>query len=155
MTNRVSASIAIGGMLPANLLSGFVKAVESEALSTEWGGEPFTIDDMPEGRSLHLMAHEVAWGRFEELESFCVEHGLPFARWSGAYSCEWGAERVVFTGSGEPQSYEADDNDNIVFNREVVDRLGMLEAIQAHLDTANFPIPPLVVIAHPQEANNG
>src|SRR3546814_11516427 len=55
-------------------------------LSTEWDGEPFAADQLACGEPVRLMAHEVAWGRLEALEAFCVTHGLPFARWSGAYA---------------------------------------------------------------------
>src|SRR3546814_18654699 len=82
----------------------------------EWDGEPFTLDDMPENAPLSLMAHEVAWGRFEQLEAFCIANGLCFARWSGGYSGQWGAERLGFTGIGEPQGYAADADDYILNN---------------------------------------
>src|SRR3546814_13882239 len=89
------------------------------------------------------MAHEVAWGRLEALEAFCVTHGLPFARWSGAYAGQWGAERTVFTGSGEPQCYAADEDDYILIGGCTVERLGTMETVIAHFDAADFTIPPL------------
>jgi len=153
MADRVSASIAIGGTLPATLLPAFLAVVADEGLSTEWDGEPFAADQLPENAPLMLMAHEVAWGRFERLEAFCVANGLPFARWSGAYVGEWGAERTVFTGSGEPQSYAADEDDYILIGRCTVERLGSIEAIIAHFDAADFVIPPFVVMA--REKVNG
>src|SRR3546814_8506405 len=72
MADRVSASITIGGTLPATALAGLAATIQLERLSTEWDGEPFTLDDMPENAPLSLMAHEVAWGRFEQLEAFCI-----------------------------------------------------------------------------------
>lgn len=69
------------------------------------------------------MAHEVAWGRFELLEVFCVRNHLPFARWSGAYAGQWGAERTVFTGSGEPRGFASDEDDYILIGRCTVERL--------------------------------
>lgn len=155
MADRVSASITIGGAVPADQLVAFAEAIQNEGLFTEWGGEPFDLRELPTDGPLSLMAHEVAWGRFEELEAFCIEHGLPFARWSGGYGCEWGPERLVFSGSGEPQSYDADENDRIVISRDVVDRLGILEAIVAHFEAADIPIPPLVVASDKRERNDG
>lgn len=93
------------------------------------------------------MAHEVAWGRFEELEAFCVANALPFARWSGAYAGQWGAERTVFTGSGEPHGYAADEDDYILIGRCTVERLGSIEAVIAHFDAADFAIPPLAAVS--------
>src|SRR3546814_12490323 len=91
-------------------------------LSTEWDGEPFAADQLACGEPVRLMAHEVAWGRLEALEAFCVTHGLPFARWSGAYAGQWGAERTVFTGSGEPQcsAAYADRSEARRFGKECV-----------------------------------
>jgi len=145
MADRVSASITIGGTLPVALLPDLLAAIEREGLSTEWDGEPFTPDQLPEGEPLSLMAHEVAWGHFRELEAFCVKHGLPYARWSGAYGGQWGAERLVFTGSGEAQSYAADEDDYILMGRCTAERLGSFPAIIAHFNAADFVIPPLVI----------
>lgn len=83
MADRVSASITIGGTLQRSLLPDLAALVQAEGLSIEWDGEPFILAMFREGVPLELMAHEVAWGRFEHLETWCVEHGLPFARWSG------------------------------------------------------------------------
>src|SRR3546814_3393722 len=104
MADRVSASITIGGALAAGLLPDLLAAIANEGLSTEWDGEPFAADQLACGEPVRLMAHEVAWGRLEALEAFCVTHGLPFARWSGAYAGQWGAERTVFTRSEEHTS---------------------------------------------------
>jgi hypothetical protein len=155
MADRVSASIAIGGTLPRDLLPALAELIAHEGLSTEWGGEPFDLAQLPDDGPLALMAHEVAWGRFEELEAFCVEIGLPFARWSGAYPCQWGAERTVFTGTGEPQGYAADEDDYILIGRCTAERLGSYAAIIAHFDAADFPVPPLVVTPDAKEADNG
>src|SRR3546814_4585036 len=76
--------------------------------------EPVAADRLACGEPVRLMAHEVACGLLEALVAFCVTHGLPFARWSGAYAGQWGAERTVFTGSGEPQCYAADEDDYIL-----------------------------------------
>lgn len=145
MADRVSASITIGGALPSVLLPDFITFIEQQRLSTEWDGEPFTASDLAGNAALDLMAHEVAWGRFEELEAFCVKNALSFSRWSGAYPGQWGAERVVFTGSGEPRSYAADEDDYILIGRCTAERLGGFAAIIAHFDAADFDVPPLVI----------
>lgn len=143
MADRVSASITIGGTLPRSLLPDLATRVQAEGLSTEWDGEPFTLSMFREGEPLELMAHEVAWGRFEHLESWCVEHGVSFARWSGAYCGQWGAERVVFTGAGEVRSYAADEDDYLLIGRCTVERLGSYDAILAHFAAGDFAVPPL------------
>ena len=145
MADRVSASITIGGRLLSTLLPEFIALIEQEGLSTQWDGEPFTVSDLPESGGLELMAHEVAWGRFEALEAFCIKNALPFSRWSGAYPSQWGAERVVFSGSGEPQSYAADEDDYILIGRCTAERLGSFAAIVAHFDAADFAVPSLAI----------
>lgn len=143
MADRVSATITIGGALPADQLLDLAAIINGEGLSTDWDGEEFTVSQLSPGKSLTLMAHEVAWGRFEDLEAFCASERLPFVRWSGAYAGQWGAERIVFTGSGEPMSFVADEEDSILIDRGTIDRLGTIEAVRAHFDAADFIVPPL------------
>ena len=149
MADRVSASITLGGTVSPTAYAELADVIASENLSTEWDGDPFAPDQRTDGEPLRLVAHEVAWGRFEELEAWCVEHRMPFARWSGAYGGEWGAERVVFTGAGEPISYAADEDDRVMIDRDTAERLGSLDAILAHFDAANVEMPPLVIEAQP------
>lgn len=155
MANRVSASITIGGTLSAALLPDLLAAIECEGLSTEWDGEPFAAHQLPADGPLMLMAHEVAWGRFEQLEAFCIENRLPFARWAGGCPGAWGAERTVFTGTGEPQGFAADEDDYVLMGRCTAERLGNYASIIAHFDAADFAIPPLVIAADGKEASNG
>ena len=149
MADRVSASITVGGTVTPAACSELAEVIASEDLSTEWDGDPFKPDQRTEGEPLRLFAHEVAWGRFEELEAWCFEHRIPFARWSGAYGGEWGAERVVFTGSGEPISYAADEDDRVMIDRDTAEWLGSIDAIRAYFDAAEFEVPPLVVESEP------
>jgi len=108
MSDRVSASITIGSALPSALLPDFIALIEQQCLSTERDGDAFTASDLAGNAALNLMAHEVAWRRFEELEVFCVKNAVPLSRWSGAHPGRRGGERVVYSGSGEPRSYATD-----------------------------------------------
>src|SRR3546814_19980117 len=92
------------------------------------------------------MGHEFVWVRRGAREAFCVTHGRAFARWPGAYAGQWGAERTVFTGSGEPQCYAADEDDYILIGGCAVERLGTMETVIAHFDAADFTIPPLAIV---------
>lgn len=146
MADRMSATITLGGVIAQAKIPDLLDAIAAEGLATDWDGEPFTLAELPADAPLRLMAHEVAWGRFEELEAFCVREALPFARWSGAYSGQWGAERVVFTGAGEPRSYAANDEDEVVIDRVEIERLGSFAAVLAHLEAADVAIPPLTTV---------
>lgn len=145
MADRVSVSIVLGGTISTAVFAQLAALIEQEGLSTEWDGEPFQPADHRCNEPLSLHAHEVAWGRLTEWEDWCIANAVPFARWSGAYGGEWGAERVVFTGSGEPTTFAADEADCIVIGRATVERLGSMEAIQAHFDAADFAVPPLII----------
>lgn len=88
MANRVSASITIGGTLNADDYAELAEIIAAEGLSIEWEGEDFEPEHRTVGEPLSLHAHEVAWARFDSLESWCIERKLPFSRWSGAYGGE-------------------------------------------------------------------
>lgn len=150
MADRVSASIIVGGTLTAPDYVELAEIIAGEGLSIEWDGERFEPEHRTIGEPLSLYAHEVAWGRFDRLEAWCVEKRLTFSRWSGSFGCEWSAERVVFTGEGDPQSYIADENDRIMIDRGTVELLGSIKAILRYFDTADITVPPLVV----EEADN-
>lgn len=145
MVDRVQASIELGGVIEAAAYAELVAAIESEGLSLEWDGEPFAADHRTDGETLKLYANEVAWGRFDRLEALCMAKGLPFARWSGGLGGCWGAERIVFAGEGEPDSYEVNEDDIVLIDRHLVNDLGSVEAIIAYFDAADFKVPPLVV----------
>lgn len=94
MADRVSVSISIGGVLAENQRRKLVDLFVDQGLSLEWDGPDFDFTQFPDDGPLTLYAHEVAWGRMDDLESFCVEYGLPFVRWSGGYPGQFGPERV-------------------------------------------------------------
>jgi len=135
----------LGGTISPAQLPELAGLIADEGLSAEWDGEPFEPDQIEPGEPLRLYAHEVPWGRFERLEAWCVANRVPFARWAGGYPGEWTAERVVFTGAGEPCSYTADEGDRIYIDRATVEQLGSVEAILAHFDAADAAVRPLVV----------
>lgn len=149
MVDRVSASITLGGSLITSDYAELCEIIADEGLSTEWDGPDFAPEHRVVGEPLGLCAHEVSWGRFEMLEAWCVDHKVPFARWSGACPGQWGAERVVFTGEGEPQSYSVDEEDYVLVGRDVIRRLGSLDAIFSYFDAADFTIPRLSLPGDP------
>ncbi len=155
MADRVSASIVIGGKLTVSLYEALADIITSEGLSTEWDGPAFEPEHRAPGESLSLYAHEVAWGRFEVLEAWCVTNKLTFSRWSGAYPGQWGAERVVFTGYGEPSSYPADEDDHVMLAREMAEKLGSIEAIIGYFNAADIAVPPLDIVTEPINCEAG
>jgi hypothetical protein len=145
MADRVSASIEIGGTIGSSDYFELAALITAEALSIEWDGEPFEPHHHVERQSLRLYAHEVAWGRFDALEAQCRALGLVYVRWSGGYPGQWGSERVVFTGQGEPVSYPVDESDTAMIGRAALKDLGSIEAVLAWFDAADFAVPALEV----------
>ncbi|MGY4398818.1 hypothetical protein ACVWZA_004028 [Sphingomonas sp. UYAg733] len=143
MADRVSVSIAIGGDLTAGLCNQLVDLITGEGLSTDWDGPDFDASQIPPDDALRLHAHEVAWGRLDDLEGFCVDHHLPFVRWSGGYPGQFGPEIAVFTGSGEVPLFAADEEEYVVIGLSTAERLGSYDAILAYFAAAEFVPPPL------------
>ncbi|NYF33621.1 hypothetical protein [Sphingopyxis sp. JAI108] len=149
MADRVPAFIAIGGRLDAALFSELVETVQAEGLSLDWGGEPFEPEHRQIAEPLTLYAENVAWGRFDALEPFCVAHGLPFVRWAGGCPGQWSPERIVYRGSGEPASYMVDESDRVVIDRYHVEQIGSVDALLSYFEGAGFDVPPLVLAGDP------
>ena len=136
----------IGGNLPASERDRLVDLVNDEALSVAYDGPAFDAGQFVKGEPLVLYADQVAWGRLDDLESFCIAYGLPFARWSGRCSGSFGPARAVFTGSGDVRFFAADEEEEAVISRRIAKELGRYAAIIAHFDAADFVVPPLRLI---------
>lgn len=145
MVDRVEASIVVGGTLSAADYAELCEIIAMERLSIDRDGRQFEPQNRIVGEPLTLYGEEVAWGEFETLEGWCRAHELAYVRWRGTNPSQWGAERVVFTGEGEPRSYAADDEDEVVVARETIVRLGSFEAIIAYFNAADFKVPPLML----------
>ncbi|WP_447953241.1 hypothetical protein [Sphingopyxis chilensis] len=149
MADRVPASIQIGGNISAAVFAELLHIIAFEGLSPEWGGEPFDAESRVVGQPLALFDESCAWGKIDNLEAFCVEHGLPFVRWSGSYPGEWSPERLIFRGNGTVDSYMVDESDRVLLDRRLLDDLGSIAAAMAYFDAAEFEVPPLVVEGDP------
>jgi hypothetical protein len=146
MADRVSATTCIGGTLRRSMLDAVLDNIAPERLSTQWDGPVVRETDLPADAPLWLMAHEVAWGEFEALQQFCADQGLAYVQWSDGCGGQWGAQRMVFTGAGEPVTYCADSDDRLLIDLDTIERLGGLEAVRRHFAAAAFAGPPLQII---------
>jgi hypothetical protein len=144
MSDRVSASISVGGILPRLLHPEFVQIIQSEGLKTDWDGLAFMREELIEGKPLDLMAYDVAWGRFDILEQYCVDHALAYRRSSGGFSGSFGPERIVFDGINGPLNYDTNDDDMVVLLEATIEHLGSMEAIAAYIADAEITVPPLL-----------
>lgn len=145
MADRVSVTLRIGGMLPADRVPDLMAAIAADDAGADWEGDPVTLDWVVAGETLVLVGTEVAWGIFEEIEGFARRSGLVYARWSGGASGSFGPERVVFSGTGEPEHFSASDDDEVMLSASDIRQLGTHAAILARLERAELAIPPLIV----------
>ncbi|PNQ04032.1 hypothetical protein [Sphingobium sp. SA916] len=145
MADRASVTMSIGGVLPSDLIGALCAAIRHDGACRDWDSGPFVDEDIVGGEALFLCGHEIAWGMFEALETFCQAHSLPFARWSGSCRNSFGPERVVYDGTSDPRHFLATDDDEILFSIEDIRRLGTIDAIEAHYAFAHMIVGPLTI----------
>jgi hypothetical protein len=146
MANCVSAHILIGGRLARSRYPELIEAIRADNPAVDWDGTPFDPDDIPDGKPLALMDHDVANGCFEEIEGICRLHRLHYVRWSGASPGSFPSVRIVYMGNGDPQQFLMTEEDEQVFSIERIRELGSMEAIEANYQRARRNPPPLVIV---------
>lgn len=134
MSNRMPAIITIGGVLKKEAVSDFVKAIESDGPSHEWGGPPVVIGegDIPLEDDLRtyakgyngfivLVDDQALNGEFTNIEQFCIEHYLDYDRQSDARD-EHDAQLVEYR-TGNPSvsrvSYATQSGQRLVAIEEI------------------------------------
>lgn len=160
MSDRVSASIQIGGPVPADRLDDLIDAIDSEGLCPDWGA---VFDDR--GDILAHLAngvegvifrrHEVAAGEFDDLQALCVEIGLTYVLTYDGYGGEWGPARRIYrpgdAGDGDTCSLDRDDGRACVCADDIY-HLGYLTLDQVLERLALFDnphVPPLEIQGAP------
>ncbi|EQB14895.1 hypothetical protein [Sphingobium lactosutens] len=146
MADRVSAHIMMGGVLVRSRYPEFVQAIGNDNPAIDWDGTPFNPIDIPIDTPLALMDHDVANGRFEEIEHVCRRHGLHYVRWSGGYPGSFPSVRMLYLGHGEPKQVLTTEEDEQVFPIERIRELGSIGAIEAEYQLARMNPPPLVLV---------
>ena len=146
MADRVSVSMIIGRTMKRSLLARLGAAVLSDGASVDWDGTPFDSAAVSEGAHIELVANEVAWGRFETIESFCRDIAIPFVRWSGGSAGSFGPERVIFDGKNDDQTFCVTDDDEVVISRERIAALGSMEAIERYFAAADYQPPYITIV---------
>ena len=116
MADCFPGEIKIGGGVPAPLLDEFLREVVSTGASV--GGYDGAASDRLDAEGLrqaldgkghlHLADAEARFGQFEEIEDFCVRHGIPFDRHSDAK--EYDSENVRFRPGMEHPVVVSSDN---------------------------------------------
>lgn len=144
MADRVSASIEIGGALPARLVPELLSAAQADGGCIEWD-TPLDENSIIPGETLEVCAHELPWGRFEHLEQFCMDQGLAYRKRAASCGGSFGAEREIYHGQGETVSYEESEAGYVVIGLDAIRALGSLDKIEHWFEAAEAPVPPLIL----------
>ena len=146
MADRACAEIKIGGSIRRSCIEGLIGAIQCDGGRADWDGEPLGDDALSEGEMLEAFAYELSGGIFQEAESFCEEHGLPYVRSSGSCAGAFGPERVVFTGEGTAAQFDLTEQDEVALTRCGLLTLGSMQAAESWFASAEFVPPPFTII---------
>lgn len=145
MADRASASIMIGGVIARGCISGLIAAITVDGGRADWEGEALEDTSIRDGETLEAFAYELPGGIFQEAESFCERHGLPFVRSSASCAGAFGPERVIFTGEMPAVQFDTTEHDEVVLTRSGYRNLGSLEAVEDWFASAEFSPPPFAI----------
>lgn len=141
MADFVSARIRIGGALPADRYGELADHIAAYDLRTEWGGPHFDPQTTHANGALDLYAYDVSNGTFDDLEEFCVDHGLAFWRWSGGSAGAFDPEIVIVDSNGARSVFTAAEDEYVVFDAQAIIQLGSYDAILAMIERSRFDPP--------------
>ena len=124
MADCFPGEIRIGGRIPAVLVPEFIGHVQAtgakvggyDGLKFEATTAAELCEALDENGHLFLVDDQARGGMFEDLEAFCVAHGIPFDRHSDArYECH--AENVSYRpGMKEPVSIPSNNDGDDLFS---------------------------------------
>lgn len=146
MGDRAPVHITIGGALRRDHLGELAACAEEYDLRSEWDGEPFDQAAVTQGEPLELYGTELNGGQIPEVESFCIEHGLIFRRWSGGCPGAYLPEIVVFDGTGPMRDYTASEDEYVLFPPSWIKGFTRLRDLKRAMAKAEITVPPLVII---------
>jgi hypothetical protein len=129
MSERMAAQIWIGGKVPAQLIDELCGEIDAEGVALDWGGacfSPKTEAELLQARVdcdgaavLYLCDEQASWGRFDSLEGFLQEHGIPFTRRDDG-GAAYNGEIVEFRARQDPVCIPTDADGEPVVDASVL-----------------------------------
>lgn len=124
MSDHFPGRISIGGPIPRGLLTELIRVAAGEGASLDGYGGPAATETILkeafcQGAIVALCDDQARNGQFDSLETFLVKHRIHFDRYSEAF-CEYNAEVVRYRGGNEAVVMPADQNGNVLLDREEV-----------------------------------
>lgn len=146
MGDRAPVHITIGGKMPRDRLAEFARHAADYDLRVDWDGEPFDPEAIAEGEPLDLYGTEINGGLIDEIDTFCIRHGLQFRRWSGGCLGAFFPEIIVYDGTGKLRDYRASEDEHVVFSVQDIARYTRLRDLKRAIAGANVVIPLLELV---------
>lgn len=147
MGDRAYVHITIGGTLLFEHFPALAAHAADYDLRTEWeDGEPLDLPALVAGKPLELYGTELNGGQIPTIDAFCVEHGLPFRRWSGGCLGAFLPEFVLFEGAGPLREYMASEDETVLFPPSWIRGCRSLRDLKRAVARAEFVIPPFVLL---------
>ncbi|PKP99097.1 MAG: hypothetical protein CVT74_08935 [Alphaproteobacteria bacterium HGW-Alphaproteobacteria-13] len=147
MTDRVSATIRIGGAIRSDLIEPLIDAIEGDHGMLDWIGKTVDASDFVDGATLEICAHGLIGGQFDQVEDFCNQHRIPYVRNSDPCVGAFSAQHAVHTGDGAPRYYGTNESERVVMTRAELNELGTIAAANAWFQAAAFSPPAISIIA--------
>lgn len=156
MSDRVSATLTIGGPVPRGRLDELIDAIEAEDVGPDWDVGFDSREDilahLANGATgANLCRHEVAAGEFEGLQAVCMALGLAYVLTYDGYGGSWGPARRIWRpgdyGDGKTCSLESDGGAACVTAGDIRHhQFDSVDAVLAHLALFDDPhVPPLEI----------
>jgi hypothetical protein len=180
MADYVAAHITIGGRVSERIVPALCQAISEQQVGLEWGAWNFCPGSaqallkarrkIGAARVLRLYSDEMAYGNFDLLQEFLVDHQLPFDRWHDA-KYEIPCELMVYRPESELRFFLTNLQEEIVVRaeplmglpallqetRQLLRARGKEAALQAlrrcqrlaaeHLPPVILPLPALAIVA--------
>ena len=85
-------------------------------------------------------------GLIDEIDTFCVRHGLPFRRWSGGCPGAFHPEIILFEGEGPIRAYMASEDEQLLFSPAEIKAFTRLRDLRRAIARTELTMPPFVLI---------
>jgi hypothetical protein len=149
MSNRVSATISIGGEVKD--LDGLIDAVENEGVGPDWNDyfsdRNAILEHLANG-GVTFSDHEVIGGEFGTLQAELSKQGLTWRLIYDGYGGEWGPGVSLWTPEGGRKDYHLDgDGGSPCIGLRQIRGEGFttVEEIEAYLKEPIAPLPALAI----------
>lgn len=90
--------------------------------------------------------YELNGGLTDDVDAFCIEHGLVFHRWSGGCPGAFNPEIVVFDGSGLLRDYSANEDGDLLFSPQEIAKFTRMRDLKRAIALAQIIVPPFVLV---------